>query len=109
MPHIVYYESQDIPSDHSIRQAEVSASDDVLLAITFDDGQNYKYYDGSAWVTDSTNSEGMSPQMLKNIPANAWSEVASSSTFSFRCILPTTESTTEKIYIGYVNLNDVDI
>lgn len=102
IPHIVYYESQDIPSGRNIRQAEMLASDDVLLAITFDNGQNYKYYNGSTWITDSTNSEGMSPQMLKNVPTSAWSEVASSSTFSFRCILPTIESTTGKIYIRYV-------
>ena len=103
-PQIVYYEPQDISNYSSIEKAEVVASDDVTFAITFDNRQTWKYYDylNSTWNIAITESEGMSAMIIKNIPPSAWAEIATSTTFSFRCALPTVDSTVGGIYIKYV-------
>lgn len=104
LPQMIYYEQQDISNYSGIEKAEVAASDDITFAITFDDGQTWKYYDyiNSTWNTAITESEGMSAITIKNIPSSAWAEVATSTTFSFRCVLPTVDSTVGGMYIKYV-------
>lgn len=104
LPQIIYYEQQNISNYSGIEKAEVVASDDVIFVITFDDEQTWKYYDyiNSTWSTATTEFEGMSATAIKNIPLSAWTEVVTSTTFSFRCTLPTVNSTVSNIYIKYV-------
>lgn len=103
LPQIVYYEPQNI-SGTSIGKAEVAASYDALFSISFDNKQTWKYYDyvNNKWINAVTNSEGMSASTIKNIPTSAWKSISTSKTFSFRCVLPTVDSTTSGIYIRYV-------
>lgn len=104
LPQVVYYESQDISSYTGIEKAEVAVTGDVLFAISFDNKQTWKYYDylNKTWLTATTDSDGMNAATIKNIPASAWSEVITSSTFVFRCSLLTLESSACGIYIKYV-------
>lgn len=102
LPQTFYYETQSLTDYNHIDQAEVVASDDALFAISFDNGSTWKYYNNGTWNTASSVSEGMSAATLKIIPSNAWSTVTTSTSFKFRCTLPTLESFANGIYIRCV-------
>lgn len=103
LPQILYYETQDMSLYSGINKAEVVASNDALFAITVDGGQNWKYYDNGNWNTAATESEGMSATTVKNISSDMWAEVASSTSYQFRCSLPNIDSYAYGIYVGYVS------
>lgn len=102
IPQIVEYESQDISSYTGIEKAEILNTKDVLFTLSFDDGTTWKYYDGSAWQTVTSESEGMTPEAVYQILPAAWAEVFTPTTLKFRAILTTLSSTAGKIYIKYI-------
>lgn len=102
LPQMVYYEPQDISGKTGINKAEVVASDDVLFAISCDDGQVWKYYNGTAWVDATAETEGMSAVALKNITPEAWGEFTITTTYQFRCLLPSLTSTASKVYVNVI-------
>lgn len=101
LPQILNFEAQDMSGHSGIERVDVFVSGDVKFTITFDDGVTWKYYNGNAWATATTKSEGMTVNMLRSVTPNTWSEVATSTTFRFRCVLMTLQSTASQMYIKY--------
>ena len=101
LPQIVYYEPQDI-SNGSINKAEVVASDDAMFSISCDSGTSWKYYDGSAWVAVASITDGMTAEAIKTITEDVWSELSMTTSYQFRCVLPTLDSYASKIYINII-------
>ena len=102
LPQVIYYESQDISNYSGIEKAEVHTSGYAKFAITFDDGQTWKYYDGTSWNIATSELDGMTDHIFKNISSNAWSEVITSTMFRIRCTLTTINSFASEIYIKYI-------
>lgn len=101
LPQILNFEAQDMSGHSGIERVDVFVSGDVKFTITFDDGATWKYYNGSTWVVAITENEGMTVNMLRSVTPNIWSEVATSTTFRFRCALMTLQSTASQMYIKY--------
>ena len=105
VPQIVVTNTQDMsdPSILGIESATVDASDDVLFAISFDDGVTWKAYDGAKWVTLSTENSGMTKTTLENISLEAWAEVAMSKMYKLRFVLMNAGSYVSAMRINYIN------
>lgn len=101
LPQIVYYESQDI-SNGNISNIEVSASDDVVFTISCDESAVWQYYNGSAWVTVSSETDGMTAETIKNITPEIWGTLPITESYQFRCALSTVDSWTSKVYINTI-------
>lgn len=87
-----------------IEDADVTASNDVLFAISFDEGETWKAHNGSAWITLSSADSGMSAQTFNSISVEAWAEVAENAEkFRIRAILPALDSYIESIIINFLN------
>ena len=105
VPQIVVTNTQDMsdPSILGIESATVDASDDVLFAISFDDGVNWKAYDGGKWVTLSTENSGMTKTTMENISLEAWAEVVTSAMYKLRFVLMDTDSYVSAVRVNYIN------
>ena len=101
MPQIIYYNSQSITEYSGIEKMEVSASDDTLFSITFDNGQTWRYVENDNWIIASSESEGMTAETILNISESKWSEITGFSSYQIRCCLPSIKSTASKIYVRY--------
>lgn len=101
LPQIVYYNSQSMTEHSGIEKMEVSASDDTLFSITFDNGQTWRYVENGNWKIASSESEGMTAKTILNISESKWSEITGFSSYQMRCCLPSIESTASKIYVRY--------
>lgn len=109
-PQIVTTNEQDM-SDSTIlgiQSATVDASEDVLFAISFDDGATWKAYDGSQWVTVDTDNAGMVKATFEQIGLEAWKEVVTSTAYRLRFALMSTESYVKSVVINYINNESED-
>lgn len=105
VPQVVISSTQDM-SDSTILGIEgvtATCSDDVLFAISFDDGAAWKAYDGQKWITLNLNHTGMNKATIENIDLEAWREVQTSNYYKFRFILPSTESYLTSLVVDYIN------
>lgn len=101
LPQIAYSDTIDITGNTEIKKVECIASNDVLLAVSIDDGQSWKCYDGKTWNT-AADSEGMTTNMFKSITSEAWVELLGSATsFKTRCLLPNKTSNVSMVCIKY--------
>lgn len=105
VPQIVVTNTQDMsdPSILGIESATVDASDDVLFAISFDDGVTWKAYDGGKWVTLSAENSGMTKTTMENISLEAWAQVAMSAMYKLRFVLMDTDSYVSAVRVNYIN------
>ena len=105
VPQIVVTNTQDMsdPTILGIESATVDASDDVLFAISFDDGVTWKAYDGGKWVTLSTENSGMTKTTMENISLEAWAEVVTSAMYKLRFVLMDTDSYVSAVRVNYIN------
>ena len=105
VPQIVVTDAQDM-SDSTILGIEsvtVTASEDVLFAISFNDGATWKAYDGAQWVTVDTENAGMTKTTMENISLEAWAEVVTSTAYRIRFVLMDTTSYVTEVVINYLN------
>lgn len=104
-PQVVVTDAQDM-SDSTILGIEsvtVTASEDVLFAISFDDGATWKAYDGAQWATVDTENAGMTKTTMENISLEAWAEVVTSTAYRLRFVLMDTTSYVTEVVINYLN------
>ena len=91
------------PSIKGIEKAIVTASDDVGFAVSFDSGDTWLVWTGSAWGTLSEGDTGMSAETMNSISSEDWNSIATTGTFKFRAVLPTINSTITSLVIDYLN------
>lgn len=105
VPQIVVTNTQDMsdPSILGIESVTVDASEDVLFALSFDDGTTWKAYDGTQWVTLSTENSGMNKTTMENISLEAWAEVVTSAMYKLRLVLMDTGSYVSAVRVNYIN------
>lgn len=104
-PQVVVTDAQDM-SDSTILGIEsvaVTASEDVLFAISFDDGATWKAYDGTQWATVDTVNAGMTKTTMENISLEAWAEVVTSTAYRLRFALMSDASYMTEVIINYLN------
>lgn len=104
-PQVVVTDVQDMsdPSILGIESATVTASEDVLFALSFDDGAMWQAYNGSQWVTVDTENAGMTAETFQNISLEAWAEVVTDTTYRLRFVLMDTTSYVTSVVINYIN------
>lgn len=90
------------PTVLGIESVEISASDDVLFAMSFDGGTTWKGYINQ-WVTLETENSGMTAAQFRNIPIEAWAQQATTGHYMVRFILSDADSYVERITIHYIN------
>lgn len=105
LPQIIYYQNQILPEEVKIEQIKTIASEDVLFAVSCDEGLNWKYYDSenNIWNSTTEDVKGMTISVLNNILPNQWEEVITSTNLKFRGVLPTIDSFANSIYIKYID------
>lgn len=105
VPQVVVTDAQDM-SDSTILGIEsvtVTASDDVLWAISFDDGATWKAHNGSQWVTLEQENSGMTAETFQNLSLEAWAEVVTSTAYRLRFVLMTADSYVSEVIVNYIN------
>lgn len=104
-PQVVVTDVQDMsdPSILGIESVTVTASEDVLFAMSFDDGATWKAYNGSQWVTLDTENAGMTAETFQNISLEAWAEVVTSTAYRLRFVLMSAASYVTSVVINYLN------
>lgn len=105
VPQTVITGPQDMsdPTILGIESASVDASDDVLFALSFDDGATWKAYSGTGWVTLETENAGMTKATMENIGLEAWAEVVTSDAYRVRFTLVSADSYVAGVVIHYIN------
>ena len=91
------------PTILGIEKVIAVASEDVTFAVSFDSGENWKYYTGTEWATLSEETSGMSAETIMSVPTDKWTEVATTGTFKVRATLPSVESTLSSFIVDYLN------
>lgn len=87
-----------------IEDADIAASDDVLFAISFDEGVTWKAYNGAAWITLTSSNSGMSATTFESIGVEEWATVAESAQhFRIRAVIPASTSYIESVIINFIN------
>ena len=105
VPQAVVTDAQDM-SDSTILGIEsvtVTASEDVLWAISFDDGVTWKAHNGSQWVVLEQENSGMTAETFQNLSLEAWAEVVTSTAYRLRFVLTSPDSYVSEVVINYLN------
>lgn len=105
VPQVVISELIDM-SDSTILGIEsvtVEASEDVLWAVSFDDGVSWQAYNGKIWLTLEQENSGMTAEIFQNIPLDAWAQVVTGTQYRVRIVLMDTNSYVTKLVIHYLN------
>ena len=104
-PQVVVTDVNDMsdPSILGIESVTVTASEDVLFAMSFDDGAAWQAYNGSQWVTLDTENAGMTAETFQNISLEAWAEVLTSTAYRLRFVLMSAASYVTSVVINYLN------
>ena len=105
VPQVVVTDVQDM-SDSTILGIEsvtVTASEDVLWAMSFDDGATWKAHNGSRWVVLEQENSGMTAETFQNLSLEAWAEVVTSTAYRLRFVLMSPDSYVSEVVINYIN------
>ena len=105
VPQVVVTDAQDM-SDSTILGIEsvtVTASEDVLWAVSFDDGATWKAHNGSQWVTLEQENSGMTAETFCNLSLEAWAEVVTATAYRLRFVLMSPDSYVSEAVINYIN------
>lgn len=105
VPQVVVTDLQDMShyTILGIESATVDASEDVMWAVSFDDGVTWLAHDGSQWVVLAPDDLGMTTAVLRNISVEAWVDVVTSNAYRLRFALPSTDSYVSEVVINYIN------
>lgn len=105
-PQTIYSENYNM-TDKSIlgiEKAIVEATEDVLFAISFDDGASWKIYtEQGQWGTLSEEDTGMTSTTLNSISSESWNSVATTGQFKVRATLSNKTSSITSFVIDYIN------
>ena len=105
VPQVVVTDVQDMSGSTilGIESVTVTASEDVLWAISFDDGATWKAHNGSQWVVLEQENSGMTAETFQNLSLEAWAEVVTSTVYRLRFVLMAPDSYVSEVVINYIN------
>lgn len=86
-----------------IDHAEVTASEDVRFAISFDGGTTWKAHDGTGWFDTSDTVPGMLASTMNAITAEQWAEVVVLDSYMVRFWLPNVTAYVASVVMHYIN------
>ena len=87
-----------------IESALATCEGDLIVAVSFDDKQTWKAWNGEQWVTLSDDNTGMSKETLEGITFEQWNELYTGATgFYVRVSLLDTTQSVEKIVFDFSN------
>jgi hypothetical protein len=86
-----------------IEGVQATCSDDILFAVSFDDGETWRAHDGERWIVLDLDNTGMNRTTMENIDLEAWREIQTSNYYKFKFILPSTESYLTSLVVDYIN------
>ena len=87
-----------------IESALATCEGDLIVAVSFDDKQTWKAWNGEQWATLSDDNTGMSKETLEAITFEQWNELYTGATgFYVRVSLLDTTQTVEKIVFDFSN------
>lgn len=104
-PQVLISDTKDMSHETILGISSVTAtvSADVLLAVTFDDGATWKKRDGTQWVDTTSETDGMTAAVLNAVTSAAWAEIATSTAYKFRFVLPNETSYITSVVVDYLN------
>ncbi len=105
VPQVIVSQAFDMsdPTILGIESVTVDASEDVLWAMSFDDGATWKAYNGEIWVTLEQENSGMTGETFQSIPLDAWTQVVTGDQYRVRFVLADTNSYMTNLVIHYLN------
>lgn len=105
IPQIVITESYDMsdPSILGIDTVTANVSEDVLIAISFDEGITWNSYDGTQWNVLEDENSGMTKSIIDLITPDVWGEIITSTSYKMRFVLPNTTSYVTSVVVDYLN------
>ena len=87
-----------------IESALATCEGDLIVAVSFDDKQTWKAWNGEQWATLSDDNTGMSKETLEGITFEQWNELYTGATgFYVRVSLLDTTQSVEKIVFDFSN------
>ena len=87
-----------------IESALATCEGDLIVAVSFDDKQTWKAWNGEQWVTLSDDNTGMSKETLEGITFEQWNELYTGATgFYVRVSLLDITQSVEKIVFDFSN------
>lgn len=87
-----------------IESALATCEGDLIVAVSFDDKQTWKAWNGEQWATLSDDNTGMSKETLEGITFEQWNELCTGATgFYIRVSLLDTTQTVKKIVFDFSN------
>ena len=87
-----------------IESALATCEGELIIAVSFDDKQTWKAWNGEQWVTLSDDNTGMSKETLEGITFEQWNELYTGATgFYVRVSLLDTTQSVEKIVFDFSN------
>ena len=87
-----------------IESALATCEGDLIVAVSFDDKQTWKAWNGEQWATLSDDNTGMSKETLEGITFEQWNELYTGATgFYVRVSLLDTTQSVEKIIFDFSN------
>ena len=108
LPQIVYTENIDM-DDYTIIGIEKVIADcdeNVLLAVSFDNGESWWSCIDSTWARLSEDESGMSKEALESISIDSWAEKATTGQIKYRFVLGSEEEYLRSIITDYLNTEE---
>lgn len=94
-------------SHHTIKGIEsvtVDCDGSPLIAVSFDDKATWIAFDGTQWVTLSSEFTGMTKETVESIPVEQWASVRGDVVEMYiRVVLSTTDQVVRQIYVDFLN------
>lgn len=107
-PQVVYSENIDMSDSTILGIEKVTADcdDNALFAVSFDAGESWWTYIGSAWARLSEEDSGMSKAQLESISTDAWSEKAITGQLKYRFVISGENGYVKSITTDYLNTEE---
>ena len=87
-----------------IESVTIDCDGTPLIAFSFDNKETWKAYDGTQWVSLTSDFSGMSKEIVEAIPIEQWAEIRGNSTEMFlRLVLTSAEQFVRQIYVDFLN------
>ena len=108
IPQVLYPENIDMSDSTILGIEKVTAdcSDEVLFAVSFDDGASWWSCINAVWAKLSEEKSGMSKAALEAISVDSWAEKATTGQLKYRFIVSGADGFVRSIITDYLNVEE---